>query len=585
MTHHPPHRRASMRCRLLPLAAAACTLFGSIGHARAFQPINSWSSSSAFVENQALYILGGTLTAQLATPSLKTFMIDLSVPWNAIDPVYEQLPDAPSANSTASALSSDGMTWFTLLNGNGYIYNVKTMTWSRALTDGHFSTQLDLSATTDPNSNIVYVPNGYQDAGAPRLLTVSLTSKVIQSAPMPPGLDTSSQMLSAWNYNLKSLIVFAKGLYSYNAAGWKDLSASVKGVIPSPRTGSCFASTAGGSKLVLFGGKDVASKSTLHDIYILDVETLTWTRGVDVDPENSRSASACAISNNQFIAWGGIRSTNGQLSSPHNMTLVYDLTTTAWTSRYMNHTETPRMGAEAPPTTASGDAQTETSSFDNRLKFIIGFSVAGAVILLGIVIGFFLCRMQAKRRAARSVGAILAREEERAAAQACPCTTPRPATATTNAPGSNIPHGVSDVKASPGYNQCPLPAYESVQDMPISTSYIQELTSYGPSPTFEETIDGMQMNSKKLGPPSSDAQENESGVIFYSMRMNTLEPANRPIDRPVNNGDPMATYRLPDGIYSSDQPPESSSPRWPSSPIGSSSSGYRSFAHVNNPRP
>lgn len=581
---------------MLTLVAPACILLISLDAAHAFRPINTWSTSSAYVDSQALYVLGGNLTAQSPTPTSQTFMIDLSVPWSADKPVYKHLPNAPVTGPSTSTLSSDGTTWFALFKGAGYIYSVKSRTWSAALTDQNLGNNIGFSASTDRDSGTIYVPHGY---GVEGLMIVNLGTRAIDIAPMPSSLSASNQLSSAWSHSDQSLLVFGNGLQAYNPSnGWKDLSTLVKGDIPTPRTGSCFVADSRSSKLVLFGGEDALSKDTLNDIHVLDVETLTWTRGPDVNPQDSRTASACAISNNQLIAWGGIHSVNNTRSPPPSVTLVYDLKHGAWTSNYVTYTRGSSMAS------VTEDTKTDGASND-KLKYIVIGSVVGAIALL-VVLGFILCRLHARRRAARSVGAILAREEElqrqqelqqrqrqqqrqqhqhhqHHQQQASSChrssTNTNVNTLVPDASSSPFPHGVSDVKAGTGYNQCALPAYESIASMPISTGYIQELTSYGPAPTFEETVQGNTRASvlaaKKLG---SDEQENESGVIFYSMRMNTLEPAMVGNRSSINPGDPMATYCLPDDIYSADQqpsdPPHPSISEW-STPGGSSSSGSR----------
>ncbi|KAF9987511.1 hypothetical protein BGZ65_003292 [Modicella reniformis] len=448
------------------------------------------------------------------------------------------------------------MHWFSLFNGTGYVYNIQSKTWSLVPTNGSLSPELGLSASTDPDSGTIYIPNGYRsNNGTRRLLTVDLANGTTSNVPMHPSLNTSSQFPAAWSSRLDSLLVFANGLYGYNpSGGWSDLDVTVRGDIPTPRTRSCLVSAHDGSKLVLFGGEDISTKQSLNDIHILDVETLTWTKGPVVDPENGRAASACAVSNNHFIVWGGINSIASSPSFPRNTTLVFDLTTAAWTLDYVPVLSSMETFVKETP-----------DNENNHLAIVVGCSVVGAVVLLGIL-GFILCRMHAKRRAARSVGDTLAKEEEQTHS-VFPNTT-RTTAVLGSCNNRLVPHDVSDVKADVCYNQCALPTYESVTDMPISTTYLQELTSYSPAPTFEELHGNVRptaLISRKLGPGTTeDAQENESGVIFYSVRMHTIDP--------VNTTDPMATYQLPDSLYDAQNPSPQPFPSDSTSIAGSSSS-------------
>ncbi|KAF9983904.1 hypothetical protein BGZ75_004544 [Mortierella antarctica] len=59
-----------------------------------------------------------------------------------------------------------------------------------------------------------------------------------------------------------------------------------------------------GTKMVVFGGVNVA-RQTVAGIYVLDVETMIWTKGKDIDPLLSRSDMACSVAGDNFIAWGG----------------------------------------------------------------------------------------------------------------------------------------------------------------------------------------------------------------------------------------------------------------------------------------
>ena len=60
----------------------------------------------------------------------------------------------------------------------------------------------------------------------------------------------------------------------------------------------------GGSKMILFGGSTISRRS-LGSIYILDMKTLSWMKGPDVDPSQNRSGMACAVAGDNFVAWGG----------------------------------------------------------------------------------------------------------------------------------------------------------------------------------------------------------------------------------------------------------------------------------------
>jgi hypothetical protein len=69
--------------------------------------------------------------------------------------------------------------------------------------------------------------------------------------------------------------------------------------------------------MILFGGS-WANGTTSGDIYILDVPSLTWTKGRST--ADTREQMACTVAGDNFIAWGGksfsffFRTFNGELN-------------------------------------------------------------------------------------------------------------------------------------------------------------------------------------------------------------------------------------------------------------------------------
>ena len=139
------------------------------------------------------------------------------------------------------------------------------------------------------------------------------------------------------------------GWFAYHPNnGWKDLTFNTTlssspswSWSPPHRKGACFVPAYDGSKMVLFGGfkvqveegpevsteeNDNGQRKTKEkkktktrnkkswiddeiaqsDIYILDVKSLTWSKGPTLSRLNARAYSACAASGDHFIAWGGI---------------------------------------------------------------------------------------------------------------------------------------------------------------------------------------------------------------------------------------------------------------------------------------
>lgn len=159
--------------------------------------------------------------------------------------------------------------------------------------------------------------------------------------------------------------------YSYSTTeGWINLAKTLKGPMPPACSNACFVSALGGSKIVLFGGNDVNGSGELGGIYVLDVATLTWTKGPDVSAEDSRTEAACAASGDYFIAWGGRRSIgNSTIMIP--TALVYNLKTNSWTTTYI-----------APPST---DNPENSSNNGSSSRIVIMAAILGVVVTASLV--------------------------------------------------------------------------------------------------------------------------------------------------------------------------------------------------------
>ncbi|KAG0367362.1 hypothetical protein BGX24_003267 [Mortierella sp. AD032] len=73
-------------------------------------------------------------------------------------------------------------------------------------------------------------------------------------------------------------LVYQKTLYEFIPSNPKYTTISDTGAAPSARYGHCLVEAYNGTKMVLFGGQGQSS-AVLSDIYILDVEKMSWKAG------------------------------------------------------------------------------------------------------------------------------------------------------------------------------------------------------------------------------------------------------------------------------------------------------------------
>ncbi|KAG0364345.1 hypothetical protein BC939DRAFT_444637 [Gamsiella multidivaricata] len=403
----------------------------------------SSSSSSAFIDGQALYVLHSlqpsanafhATTSDSDSTTSRTLMVDLSVSWTDSDIAIKYLPDGPASGTfMPTILSSDRQDWIAFASSGVFAYNIGSGTWNSTtlLTTRNFNkaSQVKLAAATDPETGMIYVPNGYVDEnGSVSMMTIDWGTGTIGSVPMYGDLNSLSHYSVVWSTALRSLVLYtgmngvSNGLYTYNQTlGWRPLLTN--GNVPIPRLGACFVASSASpssSKLVLFGGNSATRDPSVpqKDIYVLDLVTMTWTSGPEVEYENGRTDAACAVSNGHLIAWGGV------LASPSSASkvLIFNLGVMDWVRNYIAPYSVPRSGtspasvsgpgygslptatvpsgsAGAQPTMAPAATQGEYLA-ENRsdLTVIVGSVCGGAVVLIAISVCIYRVGISIERR-------------------------------------------------------------------------------------------------------------------------------------------------------------------------------------------
>ncbi|KAF9916891.1 hypothetical protein BX616_002504 [Lobosporangium transversale] len=353
-------------------------------------------------------------------------MIDLSASWNATTPRYAlvpSLPNGPINAETPSAISSDGQSWFIVSGGTGYTLNFGTQKWSPMFSDGNIGNAYNrlvgswgLSAVTDPITGLIYVPGGYiESSNINSMLQVNLATSSFERVPMDPTYSINPFYSAAWSRtgNMLLLLDTDGNLQSYiPSKGWN--TEVQKGQIPSRRSSACLLSFNDGAKMVYFGGYSREFSNTLSDIHILDVATMTWTSGPSIIEANRRSGAACAVSNGQFIAWGGVQITATNDSFAPMNPVIFNLKTNTWVSRYVapppSKTTTTQRTTATSSLQPSSTAGNSTSPNDNkatnegkteggsRIPIILG-AVIGVLVVVVVVGGLFWYRARRRRSA------------------------------------------------------------------------------------------------------------------------------------------------------------------------------------------
>ncbi|KAG0210474.1 hypothetical protein BGX28_009284 [Mortierella sp. GBA30] len=350
-----------------------------------------------------LYISGGGFTRNLALQDTyaQFLSIDLSVAWDAANPVWNRLASGPKQYNFPAAMSSDGRTMAAFRTGDTaftWLYNVAGDLWTQSKVTVPNPGLEGIFAVTDPISNIVYLAGGYKnDTVLTDMLVYHFDTDTITQSTMPAnGLLNRRYYKGVWWAQKQSIIYF--GGYHYGTGDplpnsllqftpstntWTTLATNSIG--PSGRADFCMEIADDGSKLVVFGGR-VQSGSNLvltNDLFILDLSTLTWTRGQNYT--SSRTYPACTIVNSTFISWGG----QDDVATVSKSAVLYNLNTNQYITRF--------IPPESPPSNP-----TEPSNSSSNTGAIVGGVVGSlAVIVLAGMI-FFMKRQKNRKQNAMS---------------------------------------------------------------------------------------------------------------------------------------------------------------------------------------
>ncbi|KAG0246024.1 hypothetical protein BGX31_004903 [Mortierella sp. GBA43] len=319
-------------------------------------------------------------------------MLDLSVSWNAANPIFKKLPDAITTTS-ACTMTSNGE--ILSASGSFKLYNVKSgpKTWTQIPKSpiGMYK-----SVTTDPESGLIYAIDTPVDLAnyTGELIVANLKTMTFKTSSLPV-MNMGFSAWVAWSSHLRSLLVYSRdSMFIYTPSnvnnsshGWKELN--TVGTKPSGGIYFCFMPAYNGSKMVIFSYRGYG------DMYILDVATLTWThypgaQGVD---------SACGVSGDQVIIWGG-----NFLGGVLGKTNIYNMKTDTWTNVYIslseNPTSTATTGLQTPTqhsssTTPNSDDASPSLSKENYINIAItaGVIVVAAVVALYMYIGYRIRRI------------------------------------------------------------------------------------------------------------------------------------------------------------------------------------------------
>ncbi|KAG0031350.1 hypothetical protein BGZ81_001378 [Podila clonocystis] len=181
-----------------------------------------------------------------------------------------------------------------------------------------------VSTVTDPSTGKIIVPTGSCTLGSASCGTL-IYDTVLKTATRVPNVDVAAPGIPrelgyyalAWSTERKTAMLYGgtgdangNGGSSYNTQVLEYSPSSEKwtvvntsGTSPGPIKGACWVPAFNGTFMVLFGGEGVGEVS--GGIFFLNIKTLAWTRGDDIEISLRRVNHVCTTAGDSFVAWGG----------------------------------------------------------------------------------------------------------------------------------------------------------------------------------------------------------------------------------------------------------------------------------------
>ncbi|KAF9144702.1 hypothetical protein BGX30_011723 [Mortierella sp. GBA39] len=354
----------------------------------------------ATVNESTFYVHGGfTYRAQgTGTPSVLTnqmFDLDLTVPWTNTRPAWRNVSPANSPNITWHSLSVTNdqaqlFLWDSPSGGAFSTFDIQTATWTPSYPVSNGYKANGLRSGVNQVTGMVIVPSalieGTQtfETAPPIMATSSYTAST-----MPAEIAGLTHYTFVWSTLRSAMLLY--GGHSIN----NRPNPTTSGPSPGDVSSHCMIPAYNGARMVVFGGCDVGVNSK-SDIFILNVQTMTWTQGTSASESDARCNMACTVRGDYFIVWGG---NNNYTVLLNNAPLIYNIREDKWVTQF-----SPILPTDGPPTptprssTSSGSIPGPTNSTPNTTTpsgsntAAIGGGVAGGIVVLGLLMFLFYRR-------------------------------------------------------------------------------------------------------------------------------------------------------------------------------------------------
>jgi hypothetical protein len=297
---------------------------------------------------------------------------------------------------------SDGKGLFAMASGMGFTYSLTSNTWAN-MSNSNFMGIRSVTATTDPESGIIYVLNNAADfSGTRAIFSFDIKTKDYNTTSISSSIDIDMAAPITWSSSLKSILFLQcghsdnRGLHIYTPSKARELSNGWDMRVTTGETDwkdvpSCLVSAYGGSKIALFSRRDTQSA-----VYVLDLATLRWKKGPSIPV---LTFATCAVSGDQFILWSGYSTSNDSIS---NKTIVYDMKNESWVLNYIVPSPSSPGRIALPSTTPSTQDTVpnpgDTSSTGEKPHVIVAIAI-GVLLAISAALVFTYLRVTKRMKA------------------------------------------------------------------------------------------------------------------------------------------------------------------------------------------
>ncbi|KAF9126029.1 hypothetical protein BGX30_000189 [Mortierella sp. GBA39] len=375
-----------------------------------------------------IYYQGGQLNqAGAAAFSSDLYSLDVTKSWPKSAPAWTNLSKAnttsgtgPQVSGHSAAISADGSTLLvTAPWGDGtkpflYSYLISSGVWSSsnapAAQAASWTGRKNADLITNSATGTTYFLGGsLADGSSTNEVDAYKDGQWTASLSLTPapGVTSLNQFSSgsAILYNSKIFIfggfsssVGQRGYQSFQSLPYIDVSnpaAPIHGIqltlgaYPQPRQDHCTVLT-DSKKVLLLGGYDANAKTSLADMWSLDMITMTWTQIIPANPTVPRNGHTCNIAGANMIVYGGMSTTptGGQQAYVKDIQ-IYDVMLSKWMNEYA-----PKADGTAISDPLGGGNNGASSGLSTGA--LIGI-VIGAIVVLGLITGLFLYRRRQKQ--------------------------------------------------------------------------------------------------------------------------------------------------------------------------------------------